>query len=201
MQSQQYHAPPRVQEDTTRTSITPRALQRVILQEFLRLNAKTPRVLSATPHTPVPLRQEVVKPISVQKPSPTMTQALPTVAPIASRTQAAQATTTKLVQGPAKNTRSHSIIALERALHAASFLDDKSVNAKRLATRKFPPAIFAAALAVMDIDSGKMLKHRQLTNHQDQDISRTWNTSTANKIGRLMRGKSVVLLCSWLQIH
>ena len=85
-------------------------------------------------------------------------------------------------------TRSQSNIALERVLHAASFLNNSSVKAKRLASRKFLPAIFAAALAVMDIDSGKILKHRQLTNHQDQDISRTWNTSTANEIGRLFHG-------------
>ena len=91
----------------------------------------------------------------------------------------------KLMQGPAQDTRLQSTNALERALHAVSFLDNKSVNARRLATRKFPPAIFGAALAVTDIDSGKMLKHRQLTNHQDQDISRTWNTLTANEIDRL----------------
>ena len=47
-------------------------------------------------------------------------------------------------------------------MYAACFVDNNSQNAKRLANRKFPPAIFGAALAVMDINSGKMLKHRQL---------------------------------------
>ena len=78
---------------------------------------------------------------------------------IASRTRAAQAIATKLSQGPASNTRSQWNCVLEWALHAASFLDKKCVSAKRLASRKFPPAIFAAAIAVMDIDSGEMLKH------------------------------------------
>ena len=77
---------------------------------------------------------------------------------------------------------------MEKALHAASFLDNNSVKVKHLTSWKFPPEIFAAALAVMEIDSGKMMKHRQLTNHQDQDISRTWNISTANGIGRLFQG-------------
>ena len=102
--------------------------------------------------------------------------------------RAGQAAATKLSQGPASNTCSQSNYALETLLHVASFLDKKGVNAKRLASQKFPLAIFAAALAVMDIDSGKMLKHQQLTNHQDQVISSTWNTSTANKIGRLFQG-------------
>ena len=44
-------------------------------------------------------------------------------------------------------------------MHAANFLDKKSVNAKCLASCKFSLTIFAAALAVVDIDSVKMLKH------------------------------------------
>ena len=79
--------------------------------------------------------------------------------PIASRTQAGQAAATKLSQGPASNTRSQANCALEQALHAASFLDKKCVSAKRLASRKFPPEIFEAAMAVMDIESREMLKH------------------------------------------
>ena len=79
--------------------------------------------------------------------------------PIASITRAAQAAATKISQGSASSTRSQSNYASERALHAASFLDKKSVSAKRLASQKFPPAIFAAVLVVMDIDSGKMIKH------------------------------------------
>ena len=48
--------------------------------------------------------------------------------------------------------------------------------------------MFAAALAVMDVESGKMLKHRQLINHPNPDTSQTWRTSTANEIGRLFQG-------------
>ena len=48
--------------------------------------------------------------------------------------------------------------------------------------------MFSAALVVMDIESGKMLKHRQLVNHSDGNTRDTWRTSTANEIGRLFQG-------------
>ena len=116
----------------------------------------------------------------VRQPSPTL--------PIDSRTRSERAAATKFSLGPARNTRSSAHCALERALHAQSFLDEKSVSARRLSSQKYPPAIFAAAMAVMDVDTGEMLKHRQLTNHNDPDISRTWNKSTGNEIGRLFQG-------------
>ena len=71
---------------------------------------------------------------------------------------------------------------------AACFVDNSQQNAKRLANRKFPPAIFGAALAVMDINSGKMLKHRQLIHNDNPIISETWSTSSANEFGRLFQG-------------
>ena len=73
-------------------------------------------------------------------------------------------------------------------MYAACFVDNNSQNAKRLANRKFPPAIFGAALAVMDMNSGKMLKHRQLIHNDDPAISETWSTSSANEFGRLFQG-------------
>ena len=158
----QNQAPPRVHEVPMRIPTT--SGKAGALRELLQQSQAPSRVI-----VPTPVRQSIP------------------MVPIASRTRAAQAAATKLSQGPASNTRSQSNCALERALHVARFLDKKSVSAKRLTSRKFPPAIFAAALAVMDIDSGQMLKYQHLTNHQDQDISRTWNTLTTNKIGRLFQ--------------
>ena len=113
-------------------------------------------------------------------------------APIASRTragraiqQAAKESATRANQGPAHNTRSKSCAALERALQTACFLDKKQGDAKRLAGRKFSPGMFRAAFAVMELGSGKMLKHRQLINHEDSEIRATWSTLSANKFGRL----------------
>ena len=143
--------------------------------------------------TSPPSNPRVIVPTPVRQQSPGVKNALPSVLPIASRTRAAQAAVTKFSQGPAGNTQSQLNIALERALNAASYLDNKIINVKHLAKWKFLPTIFTAALAVMDIDSGKMLKHWQLTNHQDQDISRTWNTLTADKIGRLFQGVGVII--------
>jgi hypothetical protein len=48
--------------------------------------------------------------------------------------------------------------------------------------------MFRAAFAVMELGSGKMLKHRQLINHEDANISATWSTSSANEFGRLFQG-------------
>ena len=57
-----------------------------------------------------------------------------------------------------------------------------------MAGRKFSPGMFRAAFAVMELGSGKMLKHRQLINHEDLEISATWSTSLANEFGRLFQG-------------
>ena len=57
-----------------------------------------------------------------------------------------------------------------------------------MASRKYPAGIFQAALAVMELKSGKMLKHRQLINYEDPEIGATWSTSSANEFGRLFQG-------------
>jgi hypothetical protein len=44
----------------------------------------------------------------------------------------------------------------------------------------------AAALSVLDHDTGKFLEHRQLC--QDPKHKATWDRSYANKIGRLCQG-------------
>ena len=115
--------------------------------------------------------------------------------PIATRTQAAQASAKLKAaahevanQGPASNTRSKSCNTLERAMYAACFIDNKNGDAQRLASCRYPMAMFAAALALMDMESGNMMKHRQLTNHLDHAIHRTWNTLTANEVGCLLQG-------------
>ena len=74
------------------------------------------------------------------------------------------------------------------ALHAACYTDGDTSEAKRLARRQYPAAMFSAALAVMDIESGKMLKHRQLINHSDNNTRGTWHKLTANEIERLFQG-------------
>ena len=167
----QNQAPPRVHEAPMRIPTT--LGQAWALCELLQQSQAPPRMQEVPMRTPAPSSPQVMVPTPVRQSIRTVQNASPSISPIVSRTRAAQATAMKLSQGPASNTRSQSNYVLERALHAASFLDKKSSNSKRLVSRKFLPAIFVAALAIMDIDSGKMLKHRQLTNHQDQDISRT----------------------------
>ena len=85
---------------------------------------------------------------------------------IATRTQAAQ-TSAKLKAaaynvanlGPAGNTRSKSSNTLERAMYAACFIYNKNEDAQRLVSRRYPMAMFAAALAVLDMESGDMMKY------------------------------------------
>ena len=117
------------------------------------------------------------------------------VEPVAALTQGAKAKTAaaaaaacRISEGPAGNTRSKMQNTLEKALHAACFVDSKNGSAKRLACKQYPTAMFSAALAVMDIKSGKMLKHRQRINHTDPNTRQTWRTPTANEIGRLFQG-------------
>ena len=125
------------------------------LHELLQQSQAPPRVQEAPMRTPTPSSPRVMVPTPVRQSILTVQNAPPSILPIASKTRAAQATAMNLSQGPASNIRSQSNYALERALHAATFLDKKSVNARRLASRKFLPVIFATALAVMYIDSGK----------------------------------------------
>ena len=62
-------------------------------------------------------------------------------------------------QGPAGSTRSKPSNTLEKAMYAACFIDNKNGDAQRLASRRYPMAMFVAALAVMDMESGDMMKH------------------------------------------
>ena len=118
-----------------------------------------------------------------------------TTAPIAMRTRVVQASAklqgaAKEVasQGPTGNSCSKSHSKLERAMYAACFIDNKNGDAQRLESQRYQVAMFVAALAVMDMELGDVTKHRQLTNHTDPAIHRTWNTLTANKIKRLCQG-------------
>ena len=86
--------------------------------------------------------------------------------PIATRSQAAQmlaklktAAHKVTNQGHAGNTRSKSSNTLERAMYIACFIDNKNGDTQRLASHIYPMAMFAAALAVMDMESGDMMKH------------------------------------------
>ena len=136
------------------------------------------RVPITTPHISVPrVHTNVHAEPSVPPPIATRTQA----ARASAKIKAAAQEVTK--QGPAGNTRSSkSTNTLQRAMYAACFIDNKNGDAQRLASRKYPVAMFAAALAVMDMESGDMIKYRQHTNHLNPAIHRTWNASTANEI-------------------
>ena len=50
------------------------------------------------------------------------------------------------------------------------------------------PGMFRAAFAVMELKLGKMLKHRQLINHEDSEIRSTWSTLSANEFSCLFQG-------------
>ena len=43
-------------------------------------------------------------------------------------------------------------------MYAACFIDNKNKDAQRLGSRRYPMAMFVAALAVMDMESGDMMK-------------------------------------------
>lgn len=101
---------------------------------------------------------------------------------------AAKKAANKNSQGPAGNTRSKSHNTLLRAMYAACFINNEHGDAQRLASWRYLAAMFVAAFTVMNIKSGDMMKHWQLINHTNPDIHRIWNTSTANKIGRLFQG-------------
>ena len=57
-----------------------------------------------------------------------------------------------------------------------------------MSSHKYPPGMFRAAFAVMELKSDKILKHRQIINHEDSEISATWGTLSANKFGHLFQG-------------
>ena len=73
---------------------------------------------------------------------------------------AAKEVATKNSQGPAGNTQSKAHNTLERAMYAACFIDNKNGDAQRLTSQRYPAALFAAALTVMNIKSGNTMKHQ-----------------------------------------
>ena len=101
---------------------------------------------------------------------------------------AAKEVANKNSQGRARNTGSKSYNTLERAIHVACYFDNKNGDVQQLASWRYSAAIFLAALVVMNIELGDSMKHIQLTNHQDSDINRAWNTPTANRLGRVFQG-------------
>ena len=129
------------------------------------------------------IRPKVPTKVTSKPPAPRVQKQV--VEPVAARTRAARLAASKISSGPAGNTRSKATNVLQMALHAACYTDGGTSEAKRLARRRYPAAMFSAALAVMDIESGKMLKHRQLINHSNNNTRETWQKSTANEIGRL----------------
>ena len=110
--------------------------------------------------------------------------------------------------GPAFNTRSAirsaSTSQLEQALAIACSLQPATNQAQKLSQRNFPRAMFAAALAaispeakldprvaalaVMDLESGKELKYRELLKHPK--LGEIWNGSSSNEFDRFAQGKT-----------
>ena len=88
----------------------------------------------------------------------------------------------------ARRTRSHSARALDVALAATLELDATLASPRRMAGRRLPKALFETALAVMDIETGKMMKYRHLITHVNQTVREQWTTSSANEFGRLFQG-------------
>ena len=101
---------------------------------------------------------------------------------IATRTRARQEAALPILR------RTRSQHALEVAITAAAEFDRKYVNPQRLASQRFPKAVFETALAVMDIKSGKMMKHHELITHTHQLIRERWTHSSVNKFGCLFQG-------------
>ena len=66
-------------------------------------------------------------------------------------------------------------------MYAACFIDNKTGDEQQLVSRRYPAAMFAATLEVMNIELGNMMKHWQLPNHTDPVMP-------ANKIDRLFQG-------------
>ena len=93
---------------------------------------------------------------------------------------------------------------LEQALAIACSLKPATHQAKKLSQRKLPRAMFAAALAdmspeaelyprmaalvIMDLESGKELKYRELLKHPK--LGEIWNGSSSNEFDRLTQGKT-----------
>ena len=51
-----------------------------------------------------------------------------------------------------------------------------------------PFPLIRAANAITDPHTGKQLEYRQLINHPDYELQRTWQRSSANEFGRLAQG-------------
>ena len=52
-------------------------------------------------------------------------------------------------------------------------------------TNELPPH---HAMAVFDETTGKMLEYRHLIKHEDPEVRRKWQLSSANEFGRTMQG-------------
>ena len=125
-------------------------------------------------------------------------------APIASRTRASQAKVEAHKEPILRRMRSQ--YGLETALAPAAEFNGKHANAQRLASGNFPKAVFETVLAVMDIESGKMMKHRHFITHTHKLIRERWTHSSANKFRRLFQGvgnqiKSLTNTCSFIHKH
>ena len=73
-------------------------------------------------------------------------------------------------------------------MSAAAEFNNAYAKPRRLASRRFPAAMFATALAVMCQDTGKLMKYRDLIHHPNPAIRSIWTTSSANEFGRLFQG-------------
>ena len=183
--------------------------------------------------TPIPQTQASHAPPPPRVPSPvpaTATQAIreaqarvankqvPPGEPVATRTRSkAPATTETATTMPtqstaadpvASRTRSQTADALALALGAAAEFGNANISASRLASRRFPSAIFetASALAVMCPTTGDLLKYRQLIHHKDPEVAATWTHSSANEFGRLFQGvggriKAPTNTCTFIHRH
>ena len=123
---------------------------------------------------------------------------------IASRTRASQAKVEAHKEPISRRTRSQ--YTLEAAIAGVTEFDGKHVDAQRLASQRFPKAAFETALVVMNIESGKMMKHHQLITHAHKLIRERWTHSAANEFGYLFQGvgnqiKSPTNTCFFIHKH
>ena len=82
---------------------------------------------------------------------------------------------TAVDQPPARSTRSHTTRTLETALFVAGALSPTAWTPRQMASRRLPPLAWALTGAfalepvvvnlVLDQDTGKLLKYRQLLSH------------------------------------
>ena len=172
---------PRVIEATAEGPITPkvaRTIERLRAQQTQRTTAS--RVPESTTEnarprvqpTAAPTEQENARPRVQPTAAPTEQRAVSpqpsqppaAVQPVARRTRSQQAPV-------ATRTRSRSeATPPEAAFTAAAEFDAAYASRRWLASRRFPTAMFATALAVMCKDTGKLMNYRQLLHHPDPSV-------------------------------